>query len=181
MRSDHGLEAYCQKAVANGATHALVTEGRQIITAPWALWRCQFGCTDYGKYYSCPPCTPTIEQTRQMLDSYNRVILLHLQWSLGRRGEQEIKGYMENVVALEQQLELDGFYRAFSMLTGRCLFCKECALTRNHPCSFPKKARPAMEGCGIDIYQTAHRLGLPMYPLRHADDVRNIYCLVLVD
>jgi predicted metal-binding protein len=94
---------------------------------------------------------------------------------------REIKNYMETVVALERELFLNGFYRAYSMLAGPCILCKECAFLNNLPCTFPDKARPSMEASGIDVYQSAHNHGLPLSPLRSEDETRNIYCLLLVD
>ena len=181
MTSDKRLEEYCQRAVADGATHAMVTDPSRIVTASWVRWKCQFGCPYYGKFYCCPPHTPTPEQSRQTFDSYNRAILFHLQWTKGIQSGRDIKNYMDNVVAMERELFLDGFYRAYCLLAGYCILCKECALLQNRPCSFPEKARPSMESCGVDVFQTAHNHGLPLYTLRTEEETRNIYCLLLVD
>lgn len=177
------LEDYCQRAVAAGATQALVIEPSCIVTAPWVRWKCQFGCRDYNKNFCCPPHTPTPKQTRQVLDSYNRAILFHLQWTKGKQSGKEITKYFNNVVAMEKELFQDGFYRAFSMLAGPCILCRgsQCALLENEPCRFPEKARPSMEGCGIDVFQTVYNYGLPVHTLRTEEETRNIYCLVLVD
>jgi predicted metal-binding protein len=181
MSLQKSLDEYCQRAVEEGATHALVTEPKHIVTAPWVPWKCQFGCSFYGKSYCCPPHTPRPEQTRETIDRYQRVILFHLQWTKAVQRGRDIKNYMETVVGLERELFLDGFYRAYSMLAGPCVLCKECALIHNLPCNFPDKARPSMEASGIDVYQSAHNHGLPLSPLRSEDETRNIYCLLLVD
>ena len=181
MLSNKGLETYCQKALSAGTTQVTVIEGKQIITSPWVRWKCQFGCQNYDKYYCCPPRTPTPEQTRQMLDSYNRAILFHLQWTHSQQSGRVIKAHLEITVSLERDLFLDGYYRAFSLLAGPCMLCKECALVQNSSCSFPEKARPSLEACGIDVYQTVQRLGMPLYPLRDTEETRNIYTLLLVD
>ncbi len=182
MTIARNLSDHCQKAVAAGATHAIVTEPSRIVTAPWVRWKCQFGCDNYGKAYTCPPHTPTPEQTRQVLDSYNRAILFHLQWTKGVQSGRVIKNYFDNVVAMERELFLDGFYRAFAMLAGYCFTCKDgCAMLQNRPCNFPLKTRPSMESCGIDVFQTAHNHGFPLHTLRTEEETRNIYCLLLVD
>jgi hypothetical protein len=41
--------------------------------------------------------------------------------------------------------------------------------------------RPAMEACGIDVYQTARNNGFFIEPLRNKTDTHNDYCLMLVD
>jgi len=181
MTITKSLEEYCQRSVAAGATHALVTDPSRIVTSSWVRWKCQFGCPYYGKFYPCPPYTPTPEQTRQTLDTYTRAILFHLQWTKGVQSGREINNYMDNVVAMERELFLDGFYRAYCMLAGYCSLCKECAVLRNQPCIFPEKARSSMEAHGIDVYQTAHNHDLPLYPVRTVEETRNIYCLLLVD
>ena len=181
MTDDRSLDEYCQRAVAAGATHALVIDPKSIVTAPWVRWKCQFGCSNHGKSYCCPPHTPTPEQSRQTFDSYNRAILFQLQWTKGPQRGREIKNYMNNVVAMERALFLDGFYKAYAMTAGYCILCKECALLQNNPCVFPEEARPSMEACGIDVFQTVRNHGLPLHTLRTEEETRNIYNLILVD
>jgi predicted metal-binding protein len=181
MTSEKSLERYCQKAMAQGATHALLTTPQRIITAPWVLWKCQFGCANYGQMYCCPPQTPAAEETRRTLDSYSRLILFHLQWTKSVQSGTEIKKYLENVMALEKELFFEGFYKAFALLSGPCILCKACAMREGHPCNFRDKARPSMEACGIDVYGTALEHGLPIHTLRAKEETRNLYCLLLVD
>jgi hypothetical protein len=38
-----------------------------------------------------------------------------------------------------------------------------------------------MEGCGIDVYQTARNNGFPIRTLRERTETRNTYCLMMVD
>jgi len=175
------LECYCQKIMAAGATHALVTTTSSVVTAPWVRLKCQYGCENYGKSYCCPPHTPTPYETRRILDSYHRAILMHLQWTKGVQTGHQIKNFLNAVIEAEADLFLDNFYRAFCMLGGPCLLCKECALLQNKPCNFSKRARPSMESCGIDVHSTAHNNNLPLSVLKTEEETRNIYCLLLVD
>lgn len=73
------ISKYCQQAIEIGATHAKQIHPSSVVTAPWVRLKCQFGCPGYNKGYCCPPHTPTSEQTRAILDSYNRAILFHLE------------------------------------------------------------------------------------------------------
>lgn len=183
MTIEKNLDKYCQTAIDRGASHALVTHPSRIVTAPWVRLKCQFGCSFYSKTYCCPPHTPTPKETRQLLDSYNRAILLHLQWTKDQQSGREIARYYENVVSMETELFLDGFYRAFSMIGGPCTLCRHtgCNVLRNEPCHFPEKARPSMEGMGIDVFQTALNHSMPLKTLRTQEETRNLYCLLLVD
>jgi len=183
MTIERSLEDYCRKAKEDGCANVLVTHPKLIVTAPWVRLKCMYGCESYGKYHCCPPYTPSPEQTRQILDSYNRVILFHLQWTKDKQRGSEILKYMNNVIFLEGELFKNGFYKAFTMLAGPCTLCGhgDCAVLSDKPCRFPEKARPSMEGCGIDVFETVHNHGLPLNTLHNKEETRNIYCLLLVD
>jgi predicted metal-binding protein len=49
------------------------------------------------------------------------------------------------------------------------------------PCRFPAKTRPAMEACGIDVFQTARNNGFSITTLKEKSETQNLYCLMLVD
>jgi|GEM_PF-2393063 len=85
--------------------------------------------------------------------------------------------YLDMLVNLEGELFKDGFYKAFVMLAGPCVLCRECGLKENAPCRFPAKMRPSMEACGIDVYQTASNNGFFINTLKEKIETQNIYCL----
>ncbi|HPC73544.1 MAG TPA: DUF2284 domain-containing protein [Syntrophales bacterium] len=74
-----------------------------------------------------------------------------------------------------------GITKAFVYLAGPCPLCKECAIIKNEPCVLPGKARPSMESCGIDVFQTARNNGFFIRALREKTETQNFYCLMLVD
>jgi len=82
---------------------------------------------------------------------------------------------------LEGEMFKDGYYKAFVFLAGSCTLCKECAKLKGTPCAFGDRARPSMEGCGIDVYQTARNNGFFIETLREKTQTQNVYCLMLVD
>ncbi|MGD0856664.1 MAG: DUF2284 domain-containing protein, partial [Dehalococcoidia bacterium] len=151
------------------------------VTAPWPIWKCQYGCTGYGERYACPPDTPTWDRTRQLLDSYNRAILFHLEAPATPERGKIGREYLEKLVELEVEMFKDGYYKAFVLLAGPCTVCKKCAKQSGLPCSFRNKCRPCLEGCGVDVFQTARNNGFGIVPLRERSETRNIYCLMLVD
>ena len=175
------LDVYCSKAVDRGATLSKPFPPLNIVTAPWVHLKCQFGCPHFGKNYCCPPYTPIWEQTRKIIDSYKKVILLHIEWTKGEQVVQKIKKFSEIMVNLENEMALDGYYKAFCMLPTHCMLCEECNLVRNLPCTSPQKVRPSMTSCGIDVYQTARESGFDIHPLRAADEAGNIFGLILVE
>jgi len=85
------------------------------------------------------------------------------------------------LVDLEGELFKDGFYKAFVFLAGPCRLCKECAKLEDNPCKFLNQARPCMEACGMDVFQTARNNGFFIKTLREKTETNNEYCLMLVD
>ena len=174
------LEKYLQKALSMGATNAKLIHPSGVVTAPWVRFKCLFGCPHKDRY-SCPPHTPTSEETRATLDSYERAILFHVEGPYTKERGRNMMAYLDALVNLEGELFKDGYYKAFVLLAGPCFLCKECGLKENIPCRFPAKTRPSMEACGIDVYQTARNNGLFITPLKEKSETQNLYCLMLVD
>ena len=175
------LEKYCEKALQAGATHAKIIHPNMVVTAPWVRFKCLFGCATKGRSYSCPPHTPTSEETQAVLNSYGRAILFHVVAPSSKERNANMRSYLDYLVTLEGEIFKDGYYKAFVMLAGVCAFCKDCGKMEGVSCRLPAKARPSMEACGIDVFQTARNNGLPLTPLKDKSETRNIYCLLLVD
>jgi predicted metal-binding protein len=174
------LKKYCEKAIHGGATHAKVIHPGSVVTAPWVRLKCLFGCP-YRTGYCCPPETPTPEQTRAILDSYGRAILFHKESPREKERGEKNMAYFDTLVTLEGELFKDGYYKAFAILAGPCALCRECGRAPGIPCRFPAKARPSMEACGIDVFQTARNNGFFIQTLREKTETQNIYSLILVD
>jgi predicted metal-binding protein len=178
---DSDLVKYCTVALEAGATHVKQIHPSSVVTAPWVRLKCQFGCPGYGRGHCCPPHTPTAEQTRTILDGYRRAILFHREIPLMEGKEKEYQNYLDRLVELEGDMFKDQFYRAFLFLAGPCKQCKKCGALEGKPCASPYKARPSMEGCGIDVYQTVRNHGFPLQTLSQKSDPGNRYCLMMVD
>jgi len=175
------LKPYCESAVERGATHAKPINPASIVTAPWVRLKCQFGCPLYGASYCCPPDAPTPEQTRAIVDSYSRAILFHIEAPGTPDRRKRLKNFFEMLTDMEGELFKDGYYKAFAFLGGPCRLCKECAKMQKAPCNFLYRARPSMEGSGIDVYQTARNNGFFIEPLRERSQCQNYYSVILVD
>jgi len=181
IMDDEDLRKYCVTAVERGATHAKQIHPSSVITAPWVRLKCQFGCPLYDRGHCCPPCTPTPEETRKILDAYQRAILFHIEVPKTPDRGKRFKKFFAMLVDLEGEIFKDGYYKAFALLAGPCRLCKECMKLRGEPCVFGDRARPSMEGCGIDVYQTARNNGFFIEPLRDPSQTQNNYCMILVD
>jgi predicted metal-binding protein len=165
-----GLARYVELALDSGATDAKIIPADEVYTAEWVRLRCQYGCGMYGRCLSCPPHSPTPEQTRRVLAGYSVALLIHTD------GEADI---CEIATSIEREAFLDGYYKAFSFHAGPCHFCENCDPSK--PCRNPSLARPAMEAAGIDVFATAHRAGLPLEVARNRGCGQNYYSLVLIE
>ena len=162
----------CQAAKQkSNVRDARIIAPSDVETAAWVRLKCQYGCGDYGSCLVCPPFTPTPQQMREVLDSYQRAVLVHFT------EEGHIK---ETVVDLEREFFLRGAWKAFGIGAGSCSLCKECSVEQQQ-CQNPQRARPAMEACGIDVFSTVRKAGLPIEVVRTKSQCPNFYGLILID
>lgn len=163
------MERYFALLREGGADLAIEVETGSVVTAPWTIYKCKFGCSVYGKSYCCPPNTPTYLDTRAILDSFQRAILF--------------RTHTQNTVTplaaeLARELFLDGYYKAIAFGDGDCQRCAKCSI--NH-CNFPGKTVPSMEACGIDVFATVRNQGLDIHTLRERGEEQNHFGLLLVE
>jgi len=185
--NDEIIQKYCKLAIESGVTEAKPVNPGSVVTAEWVRWKCRFGCPVYGQGHCCPPETPTPDETRKLLDSYQRAILFHLKVPQSPEPEERkllgktFRKIFRKLVKMEGELFKEGFYKAFLFLSGPCRLCKECGKLKGEPCQIMDQARPSMESCGIDVFQTARNNGFYIDTLRDKSETQNNYCLMLVD
>lgn len=162
-------QPWADAAVRLGAAEAKAIDPASVVTAAWVRLKCQYGCGGYGQKLTCPPHSPTPEQTRRVLDEYVLAVLVHTteHWT----------GIGDVVPALEREVFLGGNYKALGFACGPCNACKECTLAACRP---PRLARPSMEASGIDVYATARANGFPIQVVTSHDCSQNYYGLVLI-
>ena len=174
------LKKYADRALKGGAKSVESIQPSSVATAPWVRLKCQFGCPGYDQSYCCPPHTPIPEETRKILDAYNRALLFHIE-TLSSKGRAKRKKFFQMLIDLEGDMFKDGYYKAFVLLAGPCGVCRQCAKTTGDACNDRYRARPSMEACGIDVFQTARNNGFHIETLRNEKESRNNFCLMLVD
>jgi len=169
MNGDTDLEHFSARACELRAAEARVIDPASIATAAWVRLKCQFGCGAYNSSLCCPPYSPTPEQTRRVIDCYQRAVLIHCKPGV------DVK---ELVATLEQEVFLAGYYKALALGCGPCRLCEKCDF---NGCIHPDRARPAMEACGIDVFTTARANGFPIQVVTDRLCDQNYYGVVLVD
>ena len=169
VKSKAPFVTFVQRARELGATDTNVIRADTVVTAAWVRMKCQFGCGGWGSNLCCPPHTPTPEETGKVIACYTRALLVHCKAN---------KRPTTIVVALEREIFLAGYYKALSFGSGPCRLCRE---SNFEGCIHPDDARPPMEGCGIDVYDTARANGFPIEVVRDETSDQNYYGLVLIE
>ena len=171
MPKKNPIQKYMKLALKLGARDAKQISVESIVTAPWVRVKCQYGCGGYGQCLTCPPYSPTPEETARMFKEYQIAVLIH--------GDDHTD---VTVIAarIERKAFLDGYYKAFAMGSGPCRLCDECNV-EDKECLHPEDARPAMEACGIDVFQTARNNGFPIEVVKNRTCEQNYYGVVLIE
>lgn len=158
-----------QEALSKGASRAKIILTKNIAVANWNRLQCQFGCQHYGKLHTCPPHSPTTDETAEILADYDKALLLYAE---ANRDMREI------AVSLENSFKTKGFYKAFGMCSRPCDLCEICTIDTF--CKYPEKARPTLQGCGIDVQRTVFINGWgDVSPNKPCADMQNIGMVLL--
>jgi predicted metal-binding protein len=161
-----------ERAVKLGATESKIIDVKTVKTAAWVRYKCQFGCDGFGESLTCPPHSPTPDQTQKILDGFKKAILIHNQ----SRAHVDIS---KLVVKIEKEAFLAGYYKALAMGAGPCRLCADCNLKGE--CRNREHARPSMEACGIDVFSTARSNGFSIDTLDSTRCKANYFGLVLIE
>jgi len=163
------IKTFIRHARELGALEAKLIEASSVVTAPWVRFKCRYGCDGYDSSLCCPPHTPTYLETREVISSYQRAILIHCK---------EVGSPGAIVCDLERRIFLAGFYKVFAFGSTPCQLCAKC---NDRQCIHTEQARPSMEACGIDVYATVRTNGYPIEVVKDYSDDANYYGLVLIE
>jgi predicted metal-binding protein len=164
---------FVKKAVDLGADDAKIIKTDTIVTGPWVRWKCRYGCDGYNSSLCCPPNTPDYRETRELVDSYEKALLVHVTDDTKRSVD-----LTDIVVTLEREVFLAGHFKAFALGAGPCNLCSGCSM---EVCRHAEKARPSMESCGIDVFSTARNNGYKIEVLKDYSCLMNRFGLVLIE
>jgi predicted metal-binding protein len=161
------------KTIANqyNIKDVILISPEQIVFDIRAILKCRWGC-DFSKNKSikCETHDITIEERKQIINSYTKIFLLH---------NNNAKELTHACLEIEKQLFFDGFYFAFALRS--CNYCDNCSTKTGKDCSNPEKVRPCEEMFGVDVFKTIKNLGLPIDVLKSKEDIQNRYGFVLIE
>jgi predicted metal-binding protein len=152
---------------------------QNIVVAQWVRFRCIFGCKNYGKKGSCPPAVPSIEECGKMIYEYENAIIFH--FPMQSANQDDIITLMSQLVKLERDVFLAGYYKVFLLQFDSCKLCNECAAGDSRMKCINSMARPGADAMGIDVYKTAHNVGYPIQVVKDRADAMDRYAFLLID
>lgn len=174
-----------QKGLQYGLTDIIPFPVHHIRTNYWVNLKCRYGCNRYNTSWCCPPATPDTDEAKKILSEYTEALLL-----VGR--QERLEFYRNNArkrvkqvriwkgtVALERMLFLEGYYKAFSLVSEYCSLCKECAYPE--PCKFPQEKRPSVESFSINMMETLTNIGKIPKIATETSQTINYYSIILLD
>ncbi|MFQ6084040.1 MAG: DUF2284 domain-containing protein [Candidatus Aminicenantia bacterium] len=173
------LDKYVNRAKSMGVSRAKIIDIKNVVVGNWVRLKCQYGCGGYEECLTCPPYSPTPDYTKKMLSEYSKGFLMQIE-NISFMEELNASLKFKDIVAdLEREIFLDGYYKAFGMTSGPCRLCQVCETSK--PCKYPRQARPSMEACGIDVYQTARNSGFKLEVVKSEDSLCSFVSLILIE
>lgn len=166
-----------------GASNAKLIDVKDIVVDERVRLKCSVPrCYGYGNCLVCPPHTMSVKEFKEILKRYRKALIVQLESDLNSLDKSEGPGISDPEV-YKKQLDLHrpirlnfhelidniekeafklGFPYAAGFGAGRCDLCGEvvCPGMQDGVCRHPFRARPAMEGMGIDVQKTAKNAGL---------------------
>jgi predicted metal-binding protein len=121
----------------------------------------------------CPPSLPSVEEFRRVIRKYSKALFVQLAYekkaALSKAAASRNALLLRYIIhELEKRAFALGFPLAAGLIGGSCKLCRKC-VGPGYPCRHPLMARPSMEGMGIDVIQTAKRVGFPFdFSSRHS-------------
>lgn len=149
-----------EAALACGAFKAAWIPSEKIVLDAGFRKACQSNsCGRYGRCYQCPPDIGEVTQLMERVRAYPFAVLYQ---SVGQIEDSfDFEGMMDAAKAhlqLSQRIQKAAkaiLPEGFLHLSSGCRLCARCAKEENLPCRHPQEALPALEGCGVDVYNTA--------------------------
>jgi predicted metal-binding protein len=179
MNDRKGLEKAFRK---HGFEDFKWIDPKDIVVAQWVRMKCTFGCPNYGKGGCCPPNVPSVEECEAFFKGYEEAVVFHFEKKMERPEDRHkwTPTINKKLLALEREVFLSGYWKAFLLYMDSCGVCKECAGSRSG-CYDKKAARPAPEALAVDVFSTVKKLGYAIQVLKDYSQTMNRYAFLLID
>lgn len=154
------------EAIRLGATAAKLIPIPSVVIDERVRLKCLVPiCGKYNQNLMCPPNLPSVEEFRRVIRKYSKALFVQLAYekraTLSKAAARRNALQLHYVIhELEKRAFVLGFPLAAGLIGGSCKLCRKC-VGPGYPCRHPLMARPSMEGMGIDVIQTAKKVGFP--------------------
>ena len=126
---------------------------------------CKNGCVNYGKKFSCPPCSRDfLGVVGEKEGVYVVMFLMRLssvnstEYNKVRIANSIMKSRLDKLMRVTEK----EFNTKF-LSTGSCRLCRTCQLKLKKPCKYPEKMRFSLESTGVDCNHLSTKLfNLPL-------------------
>lgn len=154
-----------EKAVEWGASFAALIPANQIVLDPRVKLKCRVPlCPQYNRNRMCPPNVMPFAEFQEVLSRYHQGLIVQKEGTAANEREADV--WALALHELVHRLEAEAFRLGFSMaagfIGGHCRLCEPCLGQSPEACPHPYKARPSLEGMGIDVGATLKNLGRPL-------------------
>jgi predicted metal-binding protein len=178
------LDEFVEIARKAGATAAKIIPSHMVVVDERVRFKCEVPrCSGYNQYLTCPPHAMAIESFINILSRYEWCLLVQVEATdidstdkgTGRIDQTVLRDIRElhrqyklNLLNVVETVEAAAFKKGMRFATGlvggSCALCERCIEDKSSDaCRHPFRARPAMEGVGIDVFRTAQNADLPIH------------------
>ena len=182
--SDRLLDTLHQKGKKYGLYSIVPFDVEKIVVANWVNLKCRYGCSQFNSNWSCPPATPDVNEARALLKEYTTALMLMGSQKCSEFYRETNKNridqvrYWKGTVTMERLLFLEGYDKAFGLVSGACSLCKKCAYPEN--CRFPMEKRPTVESLSIDLIGTLKNIGIKTSIAMDLSETFKYYSIILL-
>lgn len=120
-------------------------------------------CRNYGTSWACPPAVGTLEECRERVERYEKMLLFSKKYELEDSYDFEgmvegMKEFKETVDRFRKNLEnrLSEYLLLANEGCGRCAVCTY----PDAPCRFPQLLHHSLEGYGFIVSELASEAGI---------------------
>jgi len=185
IKSEEGyLDELMEIALKAGATSAKTIPSKMVVIDERVRLKCEVPrCSGYGQYLTCPPHVMGVEAFSKILSRYEWCLLIQVEAKGIDSTDKNVDGIDRHTLRKNSELHLPyrlkllevvetveaaafkkGMRFATGLIGGSCALCERCVEDKfSDACRYPFRARPAMEGVGIDVFKTAQNAGLPIH------------------
>ena len=154
---------------------------QKIIVSQWVRMKCMYGCGEYGHNACCPPNVPSVAECKRFFHEYRDAVIFRFEKAVAKPEDRHTWSKKVNIklAALEREVFLAGFERAFLLYMDSCCICADCAETRAE-CKQPRSARPSPEAMAVDVYSTVRQFGFPIEVRTDYAQAMNRYAFLMI-